>query len=230
MATTTVSLPTPDGGAMPAFLATPPAGPGPGLLIIPAIFGIDPGMQQLATDLAAHGAVVLVPDPFWRTDPGVTGFDEAGFARGMARARAFDAAQGQADFGVALAALKARPECNGRAAALGVCFGGRFALLAAAAAQVEAAITFHGGGLTRHLDLAPQVRCPLSLHFAGDDNSIPPADIAAIRAAFSAHPDLRLEVYPGVKHGFTHPTSPNFDPPAAAKAHGDLLARVMALS
>lgn len=219
---------SPDG--MPAFLATPPSGPAPGLLIIPAIFGIDPGMQQLASDVARHGAVVLVPDPFWRTDPGVCGFDDAGFQRGIARARSFDVEQGKRDFSAAIAALRARPECNGKVAALGVCFGGRFALFAAAGGEVQCGVTFHGGGLTKHLDLAPSVRCPMSMHFAGEDPSIPGADVDAIRAAFAGHADLRIEVYEGVKHGFTHPTSPAFSATAAARAHGDLLARLAALA
>ena len=223
MAGTDVTIPTPDGGAMPAFLAE---APGPGLLIIPAIFGVDPGMQQLATDISAHGFTVLVPDPFWRTDPGVCGFDEAGFARGRARAKAFDLDQGRADVQAALAWIKARPGSNGKAAALGVCFGGRFALFAAADGVADAAVTFHGGGLDGHLDLAPLVKCPISLHFAGDDAGAAPAQVDAIRAAFAAHPDARVAVYPGVQHGFTHPGSPKFDAPAAAKAHGDLLARL----
>lgn len=229
MPPTTLTVPTPDGGAIPAFLAEPPAGPAPGLLIIPAIFGIDPGMQQLAIDVAAHGAFVMVLDPFWRTDPGVCGFDDAGFARGRARAGATDAAKLRADVGTALAALRATPGCNGKVAALGVCFGGRFAVLAGADGAADAVLAFHGGGLTRHLDELGRLTCPISLHFAGEDPGIPPADVEAVRGALAKHPDARVVVAPGVKHGYTHPTSPNYDAAAAALAHGDLLARLRAL-
>lgn len=229
MPTSTLTLHTPDGGAMPSFLATPAAGRAPGLLIIPAIFGVDPGIQQLATDVAAHGVVVLVPDPFWRTDPGVVGFDDAGMQRGRARAKALDAAQWRKDVAVALAALKARPDCNGKAAALGVCFGGKYALFAGAEGIADAALGFHAGGLTASLDELRKVSCPVSLHFAGDDPGIPPADVEAVRGALAGNTNVRIEVYPGVRHGFTHPGSPAFEPAAAARAHGDLLARLGAL-
>ncbi|MFM9598110.1 dienelactone hydrolase family protein, partial [Streptomyces scabiei] len=60
-----------DGGSFKAYMAKPAQGSGPGLVLAQEIFGINPYMQAMADRFAEEGYVVLVPDLFWRLEPGV---------------------------------------------------------------------------------------------------------------------------------------------------------------
>ena len=60
-----------DGGRFRAYLALPPAGKGPGLVVGQEIFGVNNTMRRVADGYAEEGYVVLVPDLFWRIEPGI---------------------------------------------------------------------------------------------------------------------------------------------------------------
>ena len=60
----------------------PESGSGPGLLIEQEIFGVNASLRAIADLYAEEGYVCLVPDLFWRMEPGVDlGYDEADFAK-----------------------------------------------------------------------------------------------------------------------------------------------------
>src|SRR4051812_31597914 len=81
---------------LPVWL--PPAGSGPGLVLIQEIFGLDDYLRSVAADLASSGYVVAVPELFWRTSPGWSStHDEAGVAASMKVAASFDPALGLSD-------------------------------------------------------------------------------------------------------------------------------------
>lgn len=201
-----------DGTPLPytAFGAGPTS-----LLFVPAIFGLDPGTLELAEAIAAAGATVWVYDPFFRTDPGVVGFNPEGFQRGMARA--LDLAQAEADQAELLAAMP-----GARKLVLGVCFGGRFTLLHTAAGRCAGGATFHGGGLQGYTHLAEACAgADLTMHFGETDRSIPPEAVAAVAAAFGPE---RVVLHPGVGHGFAHPGSTAYSEEAGGKALAALIA------
>src|SRR5579875_2920366 len=56
-------------GAFDAYLALPPGGSGPGILLLQEIFGVNDFIKQKADDLASAGYVVMAPDVFWRVQP-----------------------------------------------------------------------------------------------------------------------------------------------------------------
>ena len=64
------TISTPD-GSFSAYLASPESGRGPGIVLIQEIFGVNAVMRELADDYAAQGFFALVPDLFWRIEPGV---------------------------------------------------------------------------------------------------------------------------------------------------------------
>ena len=47
-------------------LALPPAGRGPGLLLLQEIFGVNEHIRTVAEQYALDGFVVLAPDVFWQ--------------------------------------------------------------------------------------------------------------------------------------------------------------------
>lgn len=198
---------TRDGETFDGYLTGPAAGAKvPGILLITAVFGVDHEMRELADAWAADGFVVSVPDIFWRQVPGPTA--DVGVA--LDRYRKFDRAQGMRDIEDLVADLRARPQCNGKVAILGFCFGGRYALLGAARLGVDAAASFHGANMGEHLDEADRVRCPVSFHFGEDDPIAPMAEVNAIQRAFAGHAGAEVVVHPGAGHNFAMPYKPGY--------------------
>ena len=115
-------------GRFGAYLALPPAGRGPGLLLLQEIFGVNPHIRSVVEQYALDGFVVLAPDLFWRDAPRVElGYEGADRARAMTLLQAMRPETTLADLRASLVALRSRPECAGKVGALGYCMGGRLA-------------------------------------------------------------------------------------------------------
>ncbi len=209
-----VSLPQ-GGAALPLTIGRP-AQPGPLLAIVPSIFGVGPDVEAWVARFAAAGALVAVFPPFWRQST-VAVDVERGARVALAQKRAHRHEDTDADLAAVLRWGRAQPACNGRAVALGICFGGRFALRAAAAGELDAAATWHGGGLDALVGLAPQVRVPVAMDFGAADRLVPLEAVARIRSAFAEHPAVTVAVHPGAGHGFSH-LGTRVGQPAAAEA------------
>lgn len=211
-------------GAFGGHLALPPAGHGPGLLLLQEIFGVNRHIRAVAEQYALDGFVVLAPDLFWRSAPRIE-LDYVGEdrQRAMTLMNALTPEHLRSDLSAALRALRARPETTGRVGALGYCMGGRLAYQCAAWGEVDAAVAYYGGGIQRLLDLAPQVRCPIQFHYAETDEHIPPEAVEAVRSAM-AEQDAEVHVYPGALHGFNCWDRASHHPASAALAHGRSLA------
>lgn len=191
----------------------------PGILLITAVFGVDREMRDLADAWAADGFIVSVPDIFWRQHPGPT----ADRAVALDRYGKFDPVQGMRDIEDLVRDLKSRPECNGKVAILGFCFGGRYALLAAARLGVDAAASFHGAKMGEHVDEAGKIKCRVSFHFGETDPVVPIEELDAIRKAFAGRADADISVYPGVGHNFAMPLKPGYDAAAAKESRERVL-------
>ncbi len=206
-----IAIATADGGAMPAEIATPALASGKAIIMVAPIFGVEDGTRDIMDDYAAQGAVVVTPDMFWRTVPGTLGRDGEARAKAVERSENFDVEQGVKDLADAIAHVKAMPQCNGKVAVFGYCFGGRFAYLAATRLGVDAAVSFHGVAIGQHLDEADNLACPLAIHVGDQDPVVPMDEIAATKAAIGAKPGVEIRVYPGVGHGFTGKGRANYD-------------------
>ena len=192
-----------DGGKFDSYVAAPVSGKGAGVVIVSTISGVDSDMTHYADALAAEGFVASAPDMFWRdADPGPLIWNEDGRKRAFARNDRYDLELGMKDLADMIADLKKHPRCNGKIAVLGFCFGGPFALLAAARYGTNAGISFHGSHVEDYLDEADRVRCLLSFHYGDRDEVAPMAAIERIREAFGRLPDAKVYVYPGAGHGF----------------------------
>ena len=55
-----------DKNTFSGYLALPPAGTGPGLVLIQEIWGVNDHIRAVAEQYALDGFVVLAPDVFWR--------------------------------------------------------------------------------------------------------------------------------------------------------------------
>ena len=223
-----------DGGGFDAFLATPPSGNGPGLLLLQEIFGVNAHIRGVAEQYALAGFTVIAPDLFWRQATRV----ELGYVgdereRAMALMRTVNRDDALADMQASVAALRALPACGGKVGAIGYCMGGRLAFAAAALCGVDAAVAYYGGGIATQLDLAPRIRCPLQFHHAGRDHAIPADAVAAIRAAMAASPAAdvaEFHDYADAEHGFNCWERASYHAPSSARAHArtlELFARTL---
>ena len=199
-----------DGGAAPVHVLGPEdARTGPGLVVVPSIFGPAPDLLGALAEIA-ETALVVVPDPFWHEGGGVVPYadHDAAFARlrGFDRDRCFAETRAIVEW--------TRAGCNGRVVGLGVCFGGPLVLVAAGEGRLDGVVTWHGSRMEGYLDRAAEIRCPLRFHFGADDPVTPPEAIEAIRVAFADHPDAEFVVHPGLVHGFSH-EGPAYDEKAA---------------
>ncbi|WP_309605793.1 dienelactone hydrolase family protein [Phenylobacterium sp.] len=186
-----------DGFAFDAYHAAVSDARRGGLVILHAIWGVTPHLRGLADGYAELGYETLVPSLFDRfqrgfaerdTDPELAG-RQMGFGEAAHwGADVLDAVQ------AAIEALK--PPVF----ALGFCFGGTTAWLAAARCTgLSAVASYYGGQIIDHVDETPRI--PTILHLGKADDLIPPADVETIRAA---HPDLPVFMYEA-GHAFVAP-------------------------
>src|SRR5699024_8618803 len=87
-----IQLHTQDGQKFDAYFAKAASDDAPGLVLIQEVFGINPAMRTAANRWAELGFNVLVPDLFWRQQPGVVLEPriEAEFAKGIELMQAMD--------------------------------------------------------------------------------------------------------------------------------------------
>lgn len=214
-----------DGGKFGAYLSLPPTGKGPGIVLIQEIFGVNPHIRGVADQYASDGYVVLAPDLFWRMKPRIElGYGEADFKQALDYMGKVDFPKAIQDIGSSIAALRALPECGAKVASLGYCMGGLLSFLTAAQGTVDAAVCYYGGGIGGKLAEAPKIKCPTLFHFAANDKFIPTAEIDAVKKTFAGRDNTRVDVYPGVDHGFNCWDRGSYDQRSAALARGRSLA------
>ncbi len=211
-------------GTCDAYLALPPAGSGPGLLLFQEIFGVNPHIRAVAEQYALDGFVVLAPDLFWQQQPRVElGYVGEDMQRALALATSADPAGLLHDMRDSVAALRARPEVGGRkVGAIGYCMGGRLAYLAAATTGVDAAVAYYGGRIHDQLDQAEKISCPMQFHYGEVDPNIPLSAVDKVRAAMAGKA-AEVHVYPGANHGFNCWARGSYHPASATLAHGRTL-------
>jgi carboxymethylenebutenolidase len=186
-----------DGFPFDAYRAVPTDARRGGLVVCHAIWGVTPHLRELADGYAEDGYEVLVPSLFDRFQMGFAerDTDPALFARqnGFAEATRW----GAEVLDVVQAAIDTlQPPVF----AMGFCFGGTVAWLAASRCTALSAVaSFYGGQIVDYLDEEPKV--PINLHLGKTDELIPLPAVEAIR---EAHPDLPIYLY-DAGHAFVAP-------------------------
>lgn len=227
----TIQIQAADGsGGFRGYLAAPASGHGPGLVIAQEIFGVNQTMREVADHYAEEGYVVLVPDLFWRQQPGVEldSTTEAGMQQAFGFYGGFDEAKGVDDVQAAITVLRARPEVTGKVGVLGFCLGGKLAYLAACRTDADVAVAYYGVGIEAALGEADKVRCPLLLHIAELDRFCPPEARAQVLQALGGRPGITLHVYAGMDHAFARRGGDHYHRPSALLAHERSIAALKA--
>ncbi len=164
-----------DGDSFQGYLALPKTGTGPAVIILQEIFGVNAHIRSVADQYAADGYIALAPDVFWRTQPRVElGYEGADREKAMELLQKTKLDEAVADVGAAAKALRALPEVTGKVAAIGYCFGGRLAYLAAAQGTVDLGVAYYGGGIQNALDQADKIKVPMQFHYGDSTPTFPP--------------------------------------------------------
>jgi len=231
MSGTYIDIPAADGGSFKAYMTVPESGSGPGLVLLQEIFGINPYMKSMADHFAEEGYVVLVPDLFWRMEPGIVlGYTEEDFGKAFGFYQQFDVDTGVNDIAATIAALRARTEQVGKVGTLGYCLGGKLAYLSATRTDVDCAVGYYPVGVEADLGEAANITCPMVMHFAEEDNFVPAEAREQIFEAFKDQPAIELYTYPGVDHAFGTPGRDSYHKPSTIMAFSrtiSLLRRTM---
>ena len=187
-----IRLKAKDGHELDAYLAEPKGKAKGGIVVVQEIFGVTNHIKRVADQFAAQGYRVVAPAMFDRVERGVT-LEYSEIEKGREYMRRLGWLNTLAD--VEAAVNDARGA--GNVAVVGYCWGGTVAHVAASELEIDAAVSYYGGGVAKMLDKKP--RCPIVYHFGDKDASIPLADIEKIKKATR---ESAVHVYPGAGHGF----------------------------
>jgi carboxymethylenebutenolidase len=194
-----------------AYLALPPDGSGPGILVLHAWWGLNAFFQQLCDRLAEQGFVVVAPD-LHDGQVAKTREEAQALVNASDEQRVGDIAMAARDFLRAQAAVR-----GDRIGVIGFSFGAAWAMVVAAQApdQVGATVLFYG---TYPIDFSAVTSKVLG-HFSPEDEWEPYDQIQAWERDLKASGvDVTFHFYPGTKHWFVEEDRPEYDAAAARLA------------
>ena len=162
----TIKVTSSKGGAFDCYLSLPAGSDkAPAIVLACAIHGVDKDLRDIADEFASKGFIAAAPDLFWSSIPGPMGQDDKRAAE-RAQPRPEKIAAGEADMTDTLAHLKTLPQFNGRAAAIGFCYGGPYAILGPKRLGYAAGLSCHGTRMQDYIGRTRR-RHAAGLHYVG---------------------------------------------------------------
>jgi carboxymethylenebutenolidase len=184
----------------------------PGVLVIHENRGLNPYIEDVARRFAVERYIAFAPDGLTSVG-GYPGDDE----KGAALFRQVDGMKMMDDFVASAEWLKKHPNCTGKIAAIGFCFGGGIVnQLAVRLPDLAAGAPFYGR--QPNAEDTAKIKAPLMLHYAGNDQGINQGIPAFEEALKKNNKTYTKYVYEGTQHGFHNDTTPRYDEAAAKLA------------
>jgi carboxymethylenebutenolidase len=214
--TESVTFPS-NGSQAHGYLALPPSGSGPGVIVIQEWWGLTDHVRDVTERLAGEGFVALAPDLFG----GRTTHDAEEAERMMGELPIEQAARdlgGATDYLLGHGAVT-----SSQVGAVGFCMGGGFVLLLAAQQgdKIGAAVPFYGALAGDFPDLSG-VAAPVLGHFGEHDDLATPAKARELEKTLrnQAGVEANFHIYPGAGHAFFNDTNAlgTYDPDHATTA------------
>ena len=190
------------GGEFDCYLAIPNGEARvPAIVLASAIHGVDEDIRAIADEFATQGFIAAAPDLFWRSVPGPLARDDPrSKPRGQPRLEKIRA--GESDMKDTLAEVRRNPRSNGRAATMGFCYGGPYAILGPARLGYDAGIGCHSTQMMDYIGDLDGVTKPVCLIWGDKDVMAPPELLEAYRPIPARMKNLELHVFPGILHGY----------------------------
>ncbi|MGO4699954.1 dienelactone hydrolase family protein [Dyella sp. 2RAB6] len=203
-----INLPTSGTQCIGAYLAKPEGQAKGGIVVIQEIFGVNAHIRSIADRLAAAGYVAVAPQCFDYLESGVEmDYDSETMARGKALVTELGMDRAVEAVGSAAESIASA----GKIGALGFCWGGTVALLAAIRLGLPS-VSYYG---SRNLPFLEQpLQAPVMFHFGELDKSIPPEMVARHREKL---PQMEIYTYPA-DHAFNRDIGAQYHQPSALLA------------
>ena len=204
----TIKIRSSEGGEFDCYVAVPDAkGDVPGVVLASAVHGVDADIMAIADELAAHGFIAAAPDLFWRTIPGPLAHDDDR-TKQRSQPRLDRIKEGEADMANTLTHLGKLPQFNGRAIAMGFCYGGPYAILGPKRLGYAAGISCHGTQMLDYIHELEDLSEPVCILWGDRDHRAPDEVLNAYRALASRKKNVELHIFSGVQHGYMMPGIP----------------------
>jgi carboxymethylenebutenolidase len=173
----------------------------PTVVVIHENRGLNPHIKDVTRRLATEGYLAVGVDML--TPLGGTPTDEEKAREMIGQLKPEEVA---AQLTAVVAAVRARPDSNGKVGAVGFCWGGAAVNnLAVADPTLNAAVAYYGRQPSD--DKVPAIKAPLLLHYAGIDENVNKG-IAGYEAALKANgKSFELFTYDGANHAFNNDTN-----------------------
>lgn len=217
---------------MDAFVARPAKPNGAAIVVIQEAFGVDEHIQSVCQRFANEGYLAIAPHMFHRLGKDVR-FRYEELPKIMPLFGRWKNEELETDIRAAVAAARTESGIE-RVGVIGFCVGGFAAFLAACRTDANAVVSFYGGGVVRErpnitlrplLPEAENISAPLLLFYGATDQSIPAADVDAIREKLaSLGKDFELVVYPDAGHAFFNERRTQYHDASAKDAWAKTLA------
>ena len=203
MKTRNITVPMRD-GTMGAYLALPERTPVGTIIAIMEIWGVNDTMRAHAKEFAEAGFVCLVPDLFWRQEPGVELSDKnpEHVQKAFDLYYEFDYDLGVQDMEDTRAFLKTVPECNGKVGAVGYCLGGKLCYLMCCRTGIDCAVAYYGTYIEHNIKEVKNLHRPFLLHMAMKDRWVQAEVNEMLERRLSPNPLVAIHKYPEADHAF----------------------------
>ena len=212
---TTIALTAKDGFTLSAYKAEPPKSvnggkPMGGVVVIQEIFGLNGHIRDVADRLAAQGYLCIAPALFDRLKPGIElGYTETDLQEGLDHMQKIGNDKPMMDIQAAAEELR---KSVAKVGAIGFCWGGQLAWVAAKSVSLDCSVCYYG--IAIHATLQPPPKCEVLIHFADYDAFVPHEALGEIRHAY---PDMEIYSYPA-NHGFNCDRRADYNAEAATEA------------
>jgi carboxymethylenebutenolidase len=193
-----------NGSTASGYFVTPPAGSGPGVLVIQEWWGLDPGIKEMAERLGAAGFVALAPDLYHGELAQHDEMDKAArLMQSLPPDRAARDMSGAIDYLSSHSAVT-----SDSIGVVGFCMGGLLSFLIAAGRpdKVKAVVPFYGFPTGAAEPDWSRLTATIRGHMAENDDHFPPEQARALEARLRRMgKDVTFTIYPGTGHAFMGP-------------------------
>lgn len=202
------------GGTIKGLLSIPKEHPNklPGVIVVHENRGLNPYIEDVNRRTALANFISLAPDALSPLG-GYPGNDDEGRTLQKKRNR-YEMLE---DFIAAFEYLKGHPNCNGKIAVVGFCFGGWISnMMAVKLPNLKAAVPFYGGQPSAE-DTA-LIKAPLLLQYAALDKRVNAGWPAYEKNLKANNIEHTAYFYKNANHGFHNNTTPRYDEKQATLA------------
>jgi carboxymethylenebutenolidase len=207
-------------GKMGAHIAYPDRKPAGAIIAIMEIWGVNHTMRRHAQEFAEAGFICLVPDLFWRQEPGIemSDADPENWFKALDLYYNFNYDLGVRDMEDTMNFLRTIEGGNGKVGAVGYCLGGKMCYLMCCRTDIDCAVAYYGTYIEHSIREAPKLHRPFLLHQAMADKWVPTAVCNYIDRKLSPNPLVEIVKYPNADHAFARHGGTTYSEPEATKA------------